>query len=646
MFDHDVVPRVSVLMPTFKQATFIRRALESLKAQTFTAWELIVVDDGSPDTTAEVVHPYLADPRLHYHRLPRNLGLGAALNTATALARGQYLAYLPSDDLYYPDHLARLVSLLDHEEAVYLAYGGLRWRAHTESATLQGDAAVGHEAELLFNPPPVRHDAPLTDGNLLALVQVLHRRGLEPHVQWTPRTERVSDELEPDFWRALLHHGARFAYGGEISCVWVDHQDQRHKLLAGVGGGLSRYRAYFNIEPGHWLNWQPSRGICVNEWQRYGRFAVPRALPSTGGLKILLAGELGFNPDRIMAFEEAGHKLYSLWITHTEGWDNTGPFPFGNIENIPYAPGWLERVRQARPDIIYGLLNIHVLQLLCELLDASLDIPFVFHFKEGPFMALERGQWPQLMHLLHKTDGQVYINRETFEWYQLATDHSLDPARSFILDGDLPKADWHTDDWVPKLSAQDGAIHTVCPGRPLGLDPFEGIAAAGMHVHFYGKHFQQWFPNWTRNGLASGYMHLHATVEPADWVRELSQYDAAWHHIFTSTNGGDLRRASWDDLNLPARLGTYAAAGLPWIMKDNRGSHVALQRIAQAHDVGIFFNDFEDLAAQLHDRDRLVTLTTNMRTARHLFAFDTYLPELVHFFRQSIAYHWNGSAHR
>lgn len=101
-------PRVSVLMPTFKQAAFIRRALESLRARTYADGELVIVDDGSPDETDSVVAPYLADPRLRYHRLARNRGLGAALNIATGLACGQYLAYLPSDDPYYPDHLARL----------------------------------------------------------------------------------------------------------------------------------------------------------------------------------------------------------------------------------------------------------------------------------------------------------------------------------------------------------------------------------------------------------------------------------------------------------------------------------------------------------------------------------------------------------
>ncbi|MCA1597779.1 MAG: glycosyltransferase family 2 protein, partial [Chloroflexi bacterium] len=630
-------PRVSVLMPTFKQAAFIRRALESLHAQTFTDWELIIVDDGSPDDTWRVLAPYRDDARIRYHRLDAHAGLGAALNHATAHARGRYLAYLPSDDLYYPAHLACLVALLDARPDVYLAYGGVRWAYQRYGPTLQGEEAVGREAETLAAPLPGRWDAPLPNGNILALVQVLHRRDHEPAVRWTLRSERVSDTLEPDYWRALLVQGARFAYAGALTCAWVAHPDQRHTLIAGPEGGLARYRQHYGIGRGEWLNWQPSRGPRVDERARYGRVAVRRALPEPGGLRILLVGALGFNPERILAFEERGHTLYGLWVPRPERWDSAGPVPYGHIDDIPYDRSWPDRVRALNPDVIYALLNWQALPLIAEVLDADLGIPLVFHFKEGPFIALEHGLWPTLMRVLAESDGQIFISDENRAWFHRATDGALDPASTHILDGDLPPRAWFTDDWSPKLSARDGAIHTVCPGRPLGLDPFEDIARAGIHVHFYGEHFAQQHPVWTKTGLATGYMHLHPTVEPAEWVRELSRYDAAWLHVFTSHNDGDLRRATWDDLNLPARLGTYAAAGLPWILKDNWPSRVALQQLAARHDIGVVFTDFADLAGRLRDGSRLGGLTANMRAARAAFAFETHVEDLIAFFRRVIA---------
>ncbi len=208
-------PIVSVLMPTYKQAAFLPAALERLCAQTFTDWELVVVDDGSPDDTAGVLAPYRTDPRLRYYRLPCNRGVGHALNVATALARGRYLAYLPSDDRYYPEHLAACVGRLETDATVDLAYGGVRWGRDARGPTLQGASAVGHEAEVLANVPPPQKEGPLPRGNILAPVQVVHRRTWEAAVRWTPREARVFDTLEPDFWRAagagrtLRLHGRR-----------------------------------------------------------------------------------------------------------------------------------------------------------------------------------------------------------------------------------------------------------------------------------------------------------------------------------------------------------------------------------------------------------------------------------------------------
>src|SRR5437868_609328 len=79
--------RVSVLMPTYAQGAFILRAISSLLAQTFEDWELIIVDDGSPDDTHDLVKPYLADERIRYHQLEGNWGLGTALNYALNYAR-------------------------------------------------------------------------------------------------------------------------------------------------------------------------------------------------------------------------------------------------------------------------------------------------------------------------------------------------------------------------------------------------------------------------------------------------------------------------------------------------------------------------------------------------------------------------------
>jgi hypothetical protein len=115
------------------------------------------------------------------------------------------------------------------------------------------------------------------------------------------------------------------------------------------------------------------------------------------------------------------------------------------------------------------------------------------------------------------------------------------------------------------------------------------------------------------------------------------QYDAGWLHTFSSDNAGDLHRATWDDLNYPARLATLASAGLPMIQRDNAGAVVATQTLARDLDVGLFFSDFADLGAQLRDERRMTELRTNIRTERSLFTFDHHADDLITFFRQVIA---------
>src|SRR5215207_8073921 len=121
------LPSVSVLMPTFDQAAFLPRAIVSLLAQSLTDWELIVVDDGSPSRTAtwEALSP-LIDDRMRYERHELNVGVGAASNAALELAVAPLIAYLPSDDVWFPDHLESLVACLDARPEAVLAYSGVR----------------------------------------------------------------------------------------------------------------------------------------------------------------------------------------------------------------------------------------------------------------------------------------------------------------------------------------------------------------------------------------------------------------------------------------------------------------------------------------------------------------------------------------
>ncbi len=109
------MPRVSVIIPAYNAAWCVRRAVDSVLAQDYRDFELIVVDDGSRDDTAAILATYGAALRVVSKP---NGGLSSARNAGIAAARGDYLAFLDADDWWLPGKLARQVALLDGQPGV------------------------------------------------------------------------------------------------------------------------------------------------------------------------------------------------------------------------------------------------------------------------------------------------------------------------------------------------------------------------------------------------------------------------------------------------------------------------------------------------------------------------------------------------
>lgn len=600
-------------MPTFEQAAFIGRALDSLDAQTWTDWEVIVIDDGSQDDTATALAPWLArweaGGRLRYLRFDRNRGLGCAINAGLDVARGGLIAYLPSDDLYFRGHLAQLVARLDAAPGAVLAYSGVR---HHYNRSAPGQVA----------------------GECLQPVQCLHRRML---LRWRERGDIESDDLDRLFWSALGETGP-FVATGSVSCEWVDHPAQRHKRMREPAGGINPFRQHYRVtEP---LRFHSTAGNAIDEARLYAQAqaGAPAPVPERS-LRIVLAGELAYNADRVLALRALGHRLYGLWTPDPYWYNTVGPLPFGQVEDLP-RQFWQEALARIEPDLIYAQLNWQAVPFAHEVLMGAPDIPFVWHFKEGPFICIEKGSWPQLAGLVRMSDGLIHSSPEMRDWFATAVPGTPAGRPEHVLDGDLPRRAWFSGEPTPPLS-RDGAVHTVVPGRPIGLHPptVAELARHGIHLHFYGDFTQGQWREWIARSreLAPEHLHLHANVDPDRWVQEFSRYDAGWLHVFRSANGGDIRRADWDDLNYPARMSVLAAAGLPMIQFDNRGALVATQALTQRLGIGLFFDSIEDLARQLYDRAHMAALRERVWAQRAQFCFDSHAPALVGFFERVIA---------
>ena len=128
------MPEVSIIMPNYNGAAFISEAVESVLAQTYQDWELIICDDYSTDDSPKIIEKYTArDPRIRSIRNTADKGVAMARNQAVALAKGAYVTFLDSDNLWYPKMLQVLMEYVHANgiEVACTAYDIITEQGHT-----------------------------------------------------------------------------------------------------------------------------------------------------------------------------------------------------------------------------------------------------------------------------------------------------------------------------------------------------------------------------------------------------------------------------------------------------------------------------------------------------------------------------------
>jgi glycosyltransferase involved in cell wall biosynthesis len=158
------VPTVSVVLIFFNDERFLEEAIRSVLDQSYTDWELLLVDDGSDDTSTEIGRRYASrqPDRIHYLEHPghANRGPSAARNLGVRTARGAYVAFLDSDDVWLPEKLETQVGLLDaHPEAGLLVGASLYWWSWGGPAAQREDRVVhvGAAGDQVHHPPDLLH---------------------------------------------------------------------------------------------------------------------------------------------------------------------------------------------------------------------------------------------------------------------------------------------------------------------------------------------------------------------------------------------------------------------------------------------------------------------------------------------------------
>ena len=191
-----MLPVVSVIIPTYKHADYVLETLGSVFAQTFPDYEIVVVNDGSPDDSAARLRPLAEAGEIRYFEQP-NAGQAAARNRGLAEARGEFVAFLDDDDLWPPDKLAWQVAALRTNPAWGMV-AGLCGQLGADGARREPDGADGAvrmlPVEATFQECPIN-----TPGQVL-----IRRTALEAVGGFDPAIWG-SDDL--DLWMRLAAHG-------------------------------------------------------------------------------------------------------------------------------------------------------------------------------------------------------------------------------------------------------------------------------------------------------------------------------------------------------------------------------------------------------------------------------------------------------
>jgi len=191
-------PLVSIIIPTYNHAHFLHEALQSVCDQTFSDWEALVINNYSEDDTIEVVKAF-NDSRIHLENFKNNGVIAASRNHGIGMARGEYLAFLDSDDTWFPEKLSICITML--EEGRDLVCHGLHWFGNR------------NERNQYYGPASrSTYDALLYKGNCIATSATIVRRGLVEAVGGFSESLEVVTAEDYHLWLKLAQAGVEMTF--------------------------------------------------------------------------------------------------------------------------------------------------------------------------------------------------------------------------------------------------------------------------------------------------------------------------------------------------------------------------------------------------------------------------------------------------
>jgi len=275
-------PFFSIIIPTYNRADLIAKTIQSLLNQTYTAFEIIIIDDGSRDNTAEVVQA-IRDDRIIYRRV-ENGERGRARNIGTLQAQGDYVTFIDSDDLTYPNHLAEAARLVEAHHAPEMLHLAYEMQDTTGKVLFRYNQRHGDLRPALLK------------GNLFSCIGVFLRQDIARAYLFEEDRQLAGTED----WHLWLRLAARFPiyYSNTVTACMINHESRSvlhfdKKQLLNRTNLLIKYLA----QDSEFLKFFGKKALERIEAHMYTYIALHSVLArhNADGLQFLVKG-IGRNP--------------------------------------------------------------------------------------------------------------------------------------------------------------------------------------------------------------------------------------------------------------------------------------------------------------------------------------------------------------
>ncbi len=222
---------VSIIMPSYNTAKFISETITSVLAQTYPNWELIIVDDCSTDDTDAVIRPYLADDRIRYIKNEKNSGAAVSRNRALREAKGKWIAFLDSDDLWLPEKLEKQIAFMEKNRYAF-TYTDYRIRLNGTwlPYIYTGPSVVNRRK--MYNYCYFSTITVMYDREKIGLVQIEDLRKNNDYAMWLQIIEKSNCYRFPECLSYYIKHENSVSGGSKIKLIkwhYILYKNGLHK---------------------------------------------------------------------------------------------------------------------------------------------------------------------------------------------------------------------------------------------------------------------------------------------------------------------------------------------------------------------------------------------------------------------------------